>query len=152
VPSGNSSPPLACRIESAAVDRAGCCTRPIALFVDRAEAVNPDFALTDMNAQAVALICHRLDGLPLAIELIAARTALISPPSLLDRLHGNLLLRSDGLRDIDTRQKTLFNAIDWKLHLLTPDEQVLFTQLGVFVGGWTLRRLRRSVGMKCSMD
>jgi len=113
-------------------------TPAVALFVDRAEAVNPDFALTDMNAQSVAMICHRLDGLPLAIELIAARTAMMSPPSLLDRLHGNLLLRSDGLRDSDTRQKTLFNAIDWSYHLLTRDEQVLFAQLGIFVGGWTL--------------
>ena len=113
-------------------------TPAIALFVDRAEAVNPDFALTNSNAPAVALICHRLDGLPLAIELIAARTALMSPPDLLDRLHGNLLLRSNGLRDSDPRQKTLFNAIDWSYRSLTHDEQVLFAQLGIFVGGWTL--------------
>ncbi len=107
----------------------------IALFVDRAEAVNPDFALTGVNARSVALICQRLDGLPLAIELIAARTALMSPSSLLDRLHGDLLLRSDGLRDSDTRQKTLFNALEWSYHLLTCSEQAWFARLGIFVGG-----------------
>ena len=109
-------------------------TPAIALFVDRAEAVNPDFALTADNAATVAAICHRLDGLPLAIELIAARAAIMPPQRLLDRLHGNLLLRSDGLRDIDTRQKTLYNAIDWDYQLLPRDEQTLLARLSVFVG------------------
>jgi predicted ATPase/transcriptional regulator with XRE-family HTH domain len=113
-------------------------TPAIALFVDRAEAVNPNFALTNLNALAVAMICHRLNGLPLAIELIAARTALMSPPGLLERLHGDVLLRSDGLCDSDPRQRTLFNAIDWSYHSLTHDEQMLLAQLGTFVGGWTL--------------
>jgi predicted ATPase/DNA-binding XRE family transcriptional regulator len=113
-------------------------TPAIALFIDRAEAVNPGFVLTADNATAVATICHRLDGLPLAIELIAARAVILSPPELLERLHGNLLLRSNGPRDIEMRQKTLFNAIDWSYHLLPRDEQTLFARLSVFLGGWTI--------------
>ncbi len=124
-------------------------TPAIALFVDRAEAVNPDFVLTEGNATSVATICHRLDGLPLAIELIAARTVILSPHELLDRLHGNLLLRSNGLRDIETRQKTLYNAIDWSYHLLPCDEQTLFARLSVFVGGWTIEAAQAVADDRC---
>jgi predicted ATPase len=110
----------------------------IALFLDRAQAVAPDFVITETNASAVAHICHRLDGLPLAIELIAARVKIMSPAELLARLGGKLLLRSDGLRDIDERQRTLQNAIEWSYNLLPPQEQTLLARLAVFVGGWTL--------------
>lgn len=114
----------------------------IALFVDRVQAVDPDFLLTETNAALVAAICHRLDGLPLAIELIAARTQVLSISALLTRLHGDLLLRADGLRDVDPRQHTLYNAIDWSYRLLSSDEQRLFAQLAVFVGDWTLEAVQ----------
>jgi len=110
----------------------------LALFVERAQAVQPDFDLTEANAAAVARLCHRLDGLPLAIELIAARVRLLSPAEILRRLGGRFLLQSDGLRDIDERQRTLKNAIEWSYDLLTQEEQILFARLAVFVGGWTL--------------
>ncbi len=110
----------------------------IALFADRAEAVNLDFAVTTGNAAAVAAICQRLDGLPLAIELIAAHTAILSPQEILERLRGSWLLRAEGLHDVDARQKTLFNAIEWSYRQLAPDEQQLLTRLSAFVGGWTL--------------
>ena len=110
----------------------------LALFVERAQAVQPDFSLTEANAATVAHLCHRLDGLPLAIELIAARVRLLPPAEILGRLGGRFLLQSDGLRDIDERQRTLKNAIEWSYNLLTHDEQTLFARLAVFVGGWTV--------------
>ena len=110
----------------------------VALFAERAEAVQPDFAVDDGNALAVAEICRRLDGLPLAIELVAARIKLLPPAELLLRLHGLWLLSADGLRDVSARQKTLRGAIGWSFDLLTPMEQTLFTSLALFVGGCTL--------------
>jgi len=110
----------------------------IRLFVERAQAVKPDFSVTADNAATVAAICAKLDGLPLAIELISARVKLLSPPALLERLHGRLMLQSDGLRDIEPRHRTLNAAIEWSYQLLSADEQTLFRRLGVFVGGWTL--------------
>ncbi|MEO8393975.1 MAG: tetratricopeptide repeat protein [Chloroflexota bacterium] len=110
----------------------------ITLFMERAQAVKPDFVLTEVNARTVAAICTRLDGLPLAIELISARVKLLPPTTLLERLSGQLLLCSDGLRDIEPRHRTLNNAIEWSYQLLNEEEQTLFRRLGVFVGGWTL--------------
>jgi predicted ATPase/DNA-binding XRE family transcriptional regulator len=109
----------------------------IQLFVERAASVDPAFALTEDNARAVATLCARLDGLPLAIELVAARIRLLSPAQLLARLDHRLALVTGGQRDLPERQQTLRNAIDWSYDLLTPDEQALFARLGVFVGGWT---------------
>ena len=106
--------------------------------MERAQAVKPDFSLTQENAPTVAAICARLDGLPLAIELISARVKLLPPAALLERLHGRLMLQSDGLRDIEPRHRTLNAAIDWSYQLLSAEEQTLFRRLGVFVGGWTL--------------
>ncbi|MBK9231761.1 MAG: AAA family ATPase, partial [Anaerolineae bacterium] len=103
-----------------------------------ARMVQSDFAVADDNAAAVAELCRRLDGLPLAIELVAARVRLLSPAELLARLHGPWLLSMDGLRDVSARQKTLRSAIGWSYGLLTPLEQTLFTRLAVFVGGCTL--------------
>ncbi|MGB7586123.1 MAG: protein kinase [Terriglobales bacterium] len=110
----------------------------IALFVERAQAVKHQFALTQENAPAVAAICARLDGLPLAIELAAARIKLISPSAMLARLESRLNLLTGGARDLPTRQQTLRNTVDWSYGLLNGAEQTLFRRLSVFSGGCTL--------------
>jgi class 3 adenylate cyclase len=110
----------------------------VALFIERAAAIKPDFAVTNDTAPAVAEICHRLDGLPLAIELAAARVRLLNPQTMLTRLEHRLPLLTGGARDLPARQQTLRGAIDWSHDLLEPHEQRLFRQLAVFVGGFTL--------------
>ncbi len=110
----------------------------ISLFVDRAQAASSRFSLTDENAPAVAEICRRLDGLPLAIELAAARVRLLSPEALLARLSDRLKILTGGARDLPVRQQTLRSTIDWSYELLGPDEQTLFSRLSIFVGGFTL--------------
>jgi predicted ATPase len=110
----------------------------ISLFIQRAVAVKPDFKLTEENAAAVAEICSRLDGLPLAIELAAARTKLLSPSAMRTRLASRLQLLTGGARDLPARQQTLRQAIDWSHDLLNEPEQKLFRRLSVFVGGCTL--------------
>jgi predicted ATPase/serine/threonine protein kinase len=110
----------------------------ISLFVQRATAVKPNFELTEENAPIVADICARLDGLPLAIELAAARIKLLSPSAMRARLESRLQLLTGGARDLPARQQTLRQAIDWSYDLLTEPEQKLFRRLSVFVGGCTL--------------
>lgn len=110
----------------------------VRLFIERARAVKPDFALTDDNAAAVAGICWRLDGLPLAIELAAARVRMLSPQAILARLERRLPFLTGGARDAPHRQRTLRAAIAWSYDLLQPEEQVLFRRLAVFVGGCSL--------------
>lgn len=110
----------------------------LTLFSERARAVRSDFALNPENIQSIASICAQLDGLPLAIELIAARIRLMSPQSLLERMSGHFVLTADGMRIASGRQKTLRNAIDWSYNLLPPEEQKLFVYLSVFSGGFTL--------------
>jgi predicted ATPase/DNA-binding SARP family transcriptional activator len=110
----------------------------VALFVRRAEAVNDEFALDESSGPIVAEICRRLDGLPLAIELAAARTKLLPPHAMLERLGHRLQVLGGGARDAPARQQTLRATIDWSFGLLTPDEQRLFARLGVFAGGCTL--------------
>jgi len=104
----------------------------VQLFIDRARVVRPDFTLTDDNASAVAEICRRLDGLPLAIELAAARLRLFSPEVLRDRLGDRLGLLRSGPRDLPERQQTLRATMDWSYELLAPAEQRLFELLAVF--------------------
>jgi predicted ATPase/class 3 adenylate cyclase len=108
------------------------------LFIERAQAVKPGFTVTHDNATAIIEICERLDGLPLAIELAAARCKLLSPRVLLERLGSRLALLTSGARDRPARQQTLRSAIAWSYDLLSPDEQALFRWLGVFVGGCTI--------------
>ena len=108
------------------------------LFVQRATAVRPSFALTAANTAAIRGICSRLDGLPLAIELAAARTKVLSPSAILERLQSRLQLLTGGALDLPARQQTLRNTIDWSLDLLNEVEQKLFRRLAVFAGGCTL--------------
>ena len=110
----------------------------VRFFVRQAQAARPSFALSADNAAAVAGICRRLDGLPLAMEIAAARVRLLPPPAILKRLDQSMNLLVGGAADLPTRQQTVRNAIDWSYTLLTLDEQTLFARLGVFVGGFTL--------------
>jgi predicted ATPase len=110
----------------------------VELFVQRAAAVWPDFAITSENATAVQEICSRLDGLPLAIELAAARTRLLPPGAILERLQSRLQLLTGGALDLPERQQTLRKTIDWSHDLLNEADRKLFRRLAVFVGGCTL--------------
>jgi predicted ATPase/class 3 adenylate cyclase len=110
----------------------------VVLFVQRARGVRADFALTDANAPAVAEICAQLDGLPLAIELAAARVRLLTPEAMVQRLERRLPLLTGGPRGVAARQQTLRATIDWSFDLLDEDERRLFRRLSVFAGGFTL--------------
>jgi predicted ATPase/DNA-binding XRE family transcriptional regulator len=110
----------------------------VALFVARAQAVQPDFQLTVENASAVSAICARLDGLPLAIELMAAQIKLLPPQVLLERLAGGLGLPPAEVRGVPGRQRTLDNALAWSYDLLQPSERTLWARLSVFAGGWQI--------------
>lgn len=110
----------------------------IALFTARAQAIKPDFVLNEENAQKVAQICVHLDGLPLAIELAAARIKVLSPDAMLTRLSSRLSLLVGGERDRPERQQTIRNMLDWSYNLLDAPEKILFSQLAVFAGGCTL--------------
>jgi predicted ATPase/class 3 adenylate cyclase len=110
----------------------------VALFIQRARAVLPDFELDAQNAGAIAAICIRLDGLPLAIELAAARCKLLDPVAILSRLDRSLALLTSSARDVPERQRTLRGAISWSYDLLDTPERTLFRRLAVFVGGCTV--------------
>ncbi len=108
----------------------------VQLFVERAQDSNPSFALTQENAAAVTAICRRLDGLPLALELAAARLRILSPTELLARLDQSLPVLTGGARDLPERQRTMQDTIAWSYQLLAPTEQALFRRFSIFVGGW----------------
>jgi predicted ATPase/DNA-binding CsgD family transcriptional regulator len=110
----------------------------VRLFVDRARAVAPNLDLTTTNAQAIVEVCRRVDGLPLAIELAAARSRFLNPPALLARLERRLPLLTAGPRDLPARQQTLRDAIAWSYDLLAPEAQAHFRRLSVFAGSFTL--------------
>jgi predicted ATPase/class 3 adenylate cyclase/DNA-binding CsgD family transcriptional regulator len=131
LPDLNSSPDLVTLLQYEAV----------ALFIARAQALQPDFQVSNTSAPAVAEICTRLDGLPLAIELAAARIKLLPPPALLARLGQRLAMLTSGVRDAPARQQTLRKTIDWSYQLLDADERRLFRRLSVFIGGCTLEAI-----------
>lgn len=118
----------------------------VRLFIERAQAVKADFTITNDNAPVVAEICFQLDGLPLAIELAAARVKALTPQAILHRLSRRLRLLTGGARDLPERQQTLRRTIDWSYDLLTDDEKLLFRRLSVFIGGRTLETVEAICG------
>jgi predicted ATPase/transcriptional regulator with XRE-family HTH domain len=124
----------------------------VALFVERAQAVRPDFALSVENAATVAEICRRLDGLPLSIELAAARIRHIPPAAILARLAKQLDFLAGGVRDAPTRQRTLRDTIAWSYDLMSADEQYLLRAVSIFRGGWTIDAARAVVGKSLVID
>ncbi|MDP9339641.1 MAG: protein kinase [Acidobacteriota bacterium] len=124
----------------------------VALFLERAVAVKPTFELTEENARAVATICTRLDGLPLAIELAAARIKLLSPAQMQSRLESRLQLLTGGAKDLPLRQQTLRGTIDWSYGLLSPAEQSLFRRISVFIGGCTLEGIEAVCNTKQDLE
>jgi predicted ATPase len=124
----------------------------VQLFVQQAQAVRPSYELMAADAAAVAGITRRLDGLPLAIEIAAARTRMLPPRAVLKRLHQSLKLLVGGAADLPARQQTLRSTIDWSYNLLEPDEQTLFARLSVFVGGFTLESAEAVVNSDGVLD
>jgi len=141
-------PPLPLPAGPAAASLADVEASPaVALFVDRARAVRPGFALTEANAVAVAEICRRLEGLPLAIELAAARIRLLDPPALLDRLVSSLDALGTGAVDLPARQRTLRATVAWSVGLLEDPERSLLEVAAEFAGGWTIQAVAKVAGL-----
>ena len=139
-------PPLSVPPQSAVFAAQALQSEAVALFMERAAAVRPEFRLTDDNASAVVDIVRRLDGLPLAIELAAARSKVLSPEALLARLTHRLQLLRGGPHDQPTRLQTMRDAIAWSHELLTSEEQRLFRRLSIFAGGFSLEAFRLCLG------
>ncbi len=141
-------PPLSLPADLAGVPLAELAVSPaVALFVDRARAARPGFGLTESNAAAVAEICRRLDGLPLAIELAAARTRLLDPNALLGRLTRSLDALGTGAVDLPERQRTLRATVEWSVGLLDDAERSLLETAAVFVDGWTAEAAAQVAGL-----
>jgi predicted ATPase/class 3 adenylate cyclase len=121
-------------------------TEAVRLFLDRASTVDPGFALAEANVGPVSEICRRLDGIPLAIELAAARVSVMSPDEIAKRLGDRFRLLAGGRRTAVPRQQTLHALIDWSWDLLTEEDRVLLRRLSIFAGGWTIGRAARIVG------
>ncbi|MDQ3088465.1 MAG: tetratricopeptide repeat protein [Acidobacteriota bacterium] len=117
----------------------------VKLFTERAQAIKSNFSLTEDNAEIVAEICRRLEGLPLAIELAAARIKILSPPQILERLENRLKLLTGGAKDLPARQQTIRGTIEWSYDLLDEIERVLFERLAVFAGGFTIEAVESVV-------
>lgn len=124
----------------------------VRLFTGRAQAANPTFELTEDNAAQVAEICRRLDGLPLAIELAAARSRMLKPEAILKQFDNRLKALTGGARDLPERQQTLRGAIDWSYDLLDEDERKLFARLSVFTGGWSVEAAETVCGEGLALD
>jgi predicted ATPase len=124
----------------------------VKLFVERARAAQSSFTLTENNASAVAQICQRLDGLPLAIELAAARVKMLPPQAILARLADRLKLLTGGAQDLPARQQTLRNTLDWSYSLLNTHEKTLYARLAVFVGGFTLEDAEVVCNLENTLD
>lgn len=146
-------PPLAVPSDAAEVSAQGLMKMEAPrLFAERARAVKPNFTLTDENARSVAEICARLDGLPLAIELAAARIKILSPQAISARLENRLRLLTGGARDLPARQRTMRGAIEWSYELLDEGEQTLFRRLAVFAGGFLIEAAETIVSVGQSAD
>ncbi len=145
--------PLDCPNPEDFIDPRRLATFPaVRLFVERAEAADPKFALSDENAAAVAAVCQRLDGLPLALELAAVRIPHLSPAALLARLARRLPLLMQGPRDAPSRLQTMRDAIGWSHDQLTPEERTLFYRLAVFSGGFGLEGAEAMMGQSDAFD
>jgi predicted ATPase len=141
-------PPLPLPADRSSASLAEVAAWPaVALFVDRARAVRSGFALTDGNASAVTEICRRLEGLPLAIELAAARIRLLDPDALLERLAASLEALGTGAVDLPERQRTLRATVEWSVGLLADDERSLLEVMAVFTGGWTIEAAGQIAGL-----
>jgi predicted ATPase len=141
-------PPLPLPADPASASIGDLAASPaLALFVDRARAVRHDFTLTAGNAAAVAEICRRLEGLPLAIELAAARTRLLDPDALLGRLARSLDALGTGAVDLPERQRTLRATVEWSVGLLEDAERSLLETMAVFVDGWTVEAAAQVAGL-----
>src|SRR5579864_9738570 len=142
-------PPLAMPAPADVADLSGLAANPsVALLLDRARRTNPSFDLTPANALLLATACVRLEGLPLAIELAAARLKVLTPGELVSRLDSRIEVLAGSTRDVPARQRALRSAIAWSYDLLDPRERALFRRLSVFAGGWTLA----DVGSVCAVD
>ncbi|MGH7471029.1 MAG: ATP-binding protein [Longimicrobiales bacterium] len=131
-------PPLSLPDRAVPSVHAASDAEAVQLFVDRAQSALPSFALTEANAAAVVRICRRLDGIPLVIELAAARMRMLAPGEIADRLDDTFKLLSTGNRTVLPRHRTLREAMDWSYALLTQQEKLLLHRLAVFAGGLTL--------------
>jgi len=122
----------------------------VKLFVERARNTKPNFTLSQENAQTVAEICNRLEGLPLGIELAAARIKFLSPQAILTKLENRLKLLTGGARDLPARQQTMRGAVEWSYDLLNKEERCLFRHLAIFAGGFTLETAEAVAGCRLS--